>query len=262
MNKTPIGFFDSGIGGISIWNECNALLPYENSIYLADNKYNPYGKKSKDEIIHLCIKNVDYLIKKQCKLIVVACNTATTNAIDELRSKYDIPFIGIEPAIKPAALKTKTKCIGILATEGTISSRLFHETSLRWAKNIHVVKQIGHGLVPLIEEGNIDSPQMAELLKKYMSPMISANIDYLVLGCTHYPFLKKQLINILPKNVQIIDSGYAVAKQLSALLKKHHLENTSKKDPTFRFYANKTSKTLNQFIIRGNGHFITRKVNF
>lgn len=262
MNKTPIGFFDSGIGGISIWNECNAILPYENSIYLADNKNNPYGKKSKNEIIQLCYKNVDYLLKKKCKLIVVACNTATTNAIDELRDKYDLPIIGIEPAIKPAALGTKTNSIGILATEGTITSRLFHETSLKWAKNIKVIKQIGHGLVPLIEEGKIDSIEMQNLLSRYIKPMINENVDHIVLGCTHYPFLKKQLRKILPSNVKVIDSGQAVARQVKTLINEYNLINDSMEIPTLRFYSNKTSRTLKPFIRKGKGHFITRKVNF
>ena len=125
----PIGIFDSGVGGTSIWKEINALLPSENTIYLSDSKNAPYGEKSRQAIIDLSIKNTEFLLNKNCKLIVVACNTATTNAIKILREKYDIPFIGIEPAIKPAALKTKTKTIGILATKGTLNSDLFEKTS-------------------------------------------------------------------------------------------------------------------------------------
>ena len=125
----PIGIFDSGVGGTSIWKEINALLPQENTIYLSDSKNAPYGEKSRQAIIDLSIKNTEFLLNKNCKMIVVACNTATTNAIKILREKYDIPFIGIEPAIKPAALKTKTKTIGILATKGTLNSDLFEKTS-------------------------------------------------------------------------------------------------------------------------------------
>ena len=129
MNKQPIGIFDSGVGGTSIWKEIHALLPYENTIYLADSANAPYGPKGKDAIIALSEKNTEYLLNQNSKIIVVACNTATTNAIKHLRKKYDVPFIGIEPAIKPAALQTQTKAIGILATKGTLSSELFSKTS-------------------------------------------------------------------------------------------------------------------------------------
>ena len=151
MSKRPIGIFDSGVGGTSIWKEIHALLPNENSIYLADSNNAPYGAKGKETITNLCIKNTEFLISRGCKLIVVACNTATTNAINVLRKTYDIPFIGIEPAIKPAALQTKTNIVGILATKGTLSSALFYKTSDLFASNIKVVEQVGDGSVPLIE---------------------------------------------------------------------------------------------------------------
>ena len=207
MKKQAIGIFDSGVGGTSIWREIHELLPKESTIYLADSLNAPYGRKSKEEILQLCIKNTEYLIDKECKLIVVACNTATTNAIKYLREHYDVPFIGIEPAIKPAALQTQTKAIGILATKGTLSSELFHNTSELFAKNIKIIEQVGTGLVELIEDGLHASTEMEQLLKKYCEPMISENIDYLVLGCTHYPYLIPQLKKLLPESVTIIDSG-------------------------------------------------------
>ena len=140
-----IGIFDSGIGGTSIWKEIADLLPHEDTIYLADSKYAPYGKRSKEEIIQLSIKNTEKLLSLDCKIIVVACNTATTNAIKILRSTYDVPFIGIEPAIKPAALNTKTKKVGVLATKGTLSSELFAKTSGLYTQNIEVIEIIGTG---------------------------------------------------------------------------------------------------------------------
>ena len=149
QNKRPIGVFDSGVGGTSIWKEIVAKLPYEDSIYLADIKNAPYGERSKEEIIALSVKNTEYLIDQGCKIIVVACNTATTNAIDVLRANYDIPFIGIEPAIKPAALASKTKAIGILATKGTLSSALFARTSSLYTSELNVVEVIGKGLVEI-----------------------------------------------------------------------------------------------------------------
>jgi glutamate racemase len=169
---------------------------------------------------------------------VVACNTATTNAIHVLRKTYDIPFIGIEPAIKPAALNTKTKAIGILATKGTLTSDLFHKTTNLFASNIKVIERIGEGIVELIESGQLDSEAMKTLLKIYLKPMIDANIDYLVLGCTHYPYLIPILVDLLPNHVKIIDSGEAVARQTKAVLEKNHLLDTQTTQPINQFFTN------------------------
>ena len=248
MNLRPIGVFDSGVGGLSIWKEITTSLPYENTVYLADSKNAPYGEKTKEEIIAFSIKNTELLIKKGCKIIVVACNTATTNAIDYLRTHFDIPFIGIEPAIKPAALQTKTNSIGILATKGTLSSTLFNKTAKKFTKSIHVIEQIGEGLVPLIESGKITSEEMHQLLKKYLNPMLKKNIDYLVLGCSHYPFLIPQIRSIIGNTIQIIDSGRAVAKQTQSILKENQLLNTTKKQASHYLYSNTNSSVLQQFI--------------
>jgi glutamate racemase len=248
MSTQAIGIFDSGVGGTSIWKELNHLLPNESTIYLADSKHAPYGTKSKDAIVALCIKNTELLIEKGCKLIVVACNTATTNAIHYLRSHYDVPFIGIEPAIKPAALNTQTKAVGILATQGTLSSQLFNDTSVLYANGVKIIEQIGEGIVPLVEQGLINSEAMHDLLKVYIKPMLEANIDYLVLGCTHYPYLIPQLLDLLPNHVKIIDSGEAVAKQTKAILTKHDLINTSTRKPQLEFYTNSNPKVLSTLL--------------
>jgi len=254
MNKQPIGIFDSGVGGTSIWKEVNKLLPYENTIYLADSKNAPYGPKGKESIINLSIKNTELLIEKGCKAIIVACNTATTNAINTLRSKYNIPFIGIEPAIKPAALKTKTKVIGVLATKGTLSSDLFHSTSNLYSDGIDIIEQEGNGIVELIEAGKINSKSMYSLLQDYLTPMIDANIDYLVLGCTHYSFLKPHLTTILPQKVKIIDSGKAIARQTKIILAENNLLNTSTENPKLKFYTNGEIHVL--FNILNNKHIV------
>jgi glutamate racemase len=217
-NDRPIGIFDSGIGGTSIWAKIHQLLPSEKTIYLADSKNAPYGQKSKAEIIALSIKNVEFLLNLDCKLIVVACNTATTNAIHELRTKFSVPIIGIEPAIKPAATNSKTQTIGILATQGTLNSELFNKNIEKF-QDTKIIEQVGHGLVQLIENGKINTPEMINLLRSYLSPMIDANIDYLVLGCSHYPYLIPQIKKILPQHIQIIDSGEAVARQTQHILK-------------------------------------------
>ena len=245
-NNQPIGIFDSGIGGTSIWKAIHQLLPNEKTIYLADSKNAPYGQKSKQEIIALSMKNTDFLLEMNCKLIVVACNTATTNAIQELRAKYDVPIIGIEPAIKPAVTHSKTQIIGILATQGTLNSELFNKTTEKY-QDTKIIEQVGHGLVQLIENGDIDSPEMTELLHSYLTPMIEANIDYLVLGCSHYPYLIPQIKKILPDNIQIIDSGEAVAKQTRNILRdKVGFSSAENSEPIF--YTNTNPKVLTEIL--------------
>ncbi len=241
--NNPIGLFDSGIGGTSIWREINQLIPLEDTIYLADSNNAPYGLKTKEEIIYLSKKNTEFLLHKNCKLIVVACNTATTNAIKELRATYKIPFIGIEPAIKPAAINTKTQTIGVLATKGTLTSELFYKTAASFT-NVKIIEQIGHGLVQLIENGEMESSQMTSLLKKYLNPMIESNIDYLVLGCSHYPYLIPQIKKIIPPHIQIIDSGEAVAKQTKNVLQQLNLLRLENKKVSTIFYTNSNANVL------------------
>jgi len=257
-DNNPIGVFDSGVGGISIWKEIHQLLPNESSIYLADSINAPYGQKSKQEIIDLCFKNTDLLLKKGSKLIVVACNTATTNAIKQLRATYNTPFIGIEPAIKPAALNSKTKSIGILATKGTLSSELFHNTSELYSENIKIVEQTGVGLVELIESGNIESEEMINLLNKYLNPMIKENIDHLVLGCSHYPFLIPIIKKIIPKNISIIDSGKAVAKQTETILRNQNALSTNH-NTLNEFFTNSSTTVIRTIL---NDSYPISKLSF
>ena len=246
INNQPIGLFDSGIGGTSIWSAIHELLPNEDTIYLADSKNAPYGKKTKEEIIALSIKNTEFLLKKNVKLIVVACNTATTNAIKELRDLYKVPFIGIEPAIKPAAIQSKTQTIGILATKGTLSSELFNKTVEKY-QDTHIIEQIGYGLVELIENGELNSPEMEKLLHSYLQPMIEANIDYLVLGCSHYPYLIPLIKKIIPNHIQIIDSGEAVARQTQKIIEEKVGKHDVGKSNAI-FYTNTNPKVLTEIL--------------
>ena len=246
INNQPIGLFDSGIGGTSIWSAIHELLPNEDTIYLADSKNAPYGKKTKEEIIALSIKNTEFLLEKNVKLIVVACNTATTNAIKELRDLYKVPFIGIEPAIKPAAIHSKTQTIGILATKGTLSSELFNKTVEKY-QDTHIIEQIGYGLVELIENGELNSPEMAKLLHSYLQPMIEANIDYLVLGCSHYPYLIPLIKKIIPNHIQIIDSGEAVARQTQKIIEEKVGKHDVGKSNAI-FYTNTNPKVLTEIL--------------
>ena len=248
VSSQPIGIFDSGIGGTSIFKEIHQLLPHEDIIYLADSKNAPYGYKSKEEIIALSQKNTELLLAQGCKIIVVACNTATVNAIDVLRSTYNVSFIGIEPAIKPAALNSKNKAVGILATKGTLSSELFHKTSELFAKNIEVIEVIGAGLVEAIEQGNIGQPSTKQLLSQLLQPMLNKNIDYLVLGCSHYPYLIPLLHELLPKDVVIIDSGEAVARQTKNVLQRLSLLEKAQRKASIRFYTNRSEEILKNFV--------------
>jgi glutamate racemase len=254
-DNRPIGIFDSGIGGTSIWAAIHQLLPNEKTIYLADSKNAPYGQKSKAEIIALSKKNTAFLLEMNCKLIVVACNTATTNAIQELRENYTVPFIGIEPAIKPAATNSRTQKIGILATKGTLNSELFHKTTEMY-HDTKIIEQVGHGLVQLIENGEMNSLEMTKLLHSYLTPMIEANIDYLVLGCSHYPYLIPQIKKIVPSNIHIIDSGEAVARQTQKILKDKIGFSSLKKGEAI-FYTNSNPKVLSEIL--GNKYEVIEK---
>jgi len=262
MNNDPIGIFDSGVGGTSIWKEIHNLLPHEDTIYLADSKNAPYGEKSAAQILQLSIKNTEFLLGKGCKIIVVACNTATTNAIDRLREKYQVPIIGIEPAIKPAALQSRSKTVGVLATKGTLSSQLFHSTSENHAKGIKIIEREGVGLVPLIEQGKIATEEIRDLLQTYLNPMLEEGIDYLVLGCTHYPYLVPVLRELLPEKVQIIDSGEAVARQTKAILEKNGLNSSSKKPGRNWFFTNVNSSVLKDLMEDNRTPYTVEELDF
>ncbi|MFY0602993.1 MAG: glutamate racemase [Flavobacteriaceae bacterium] len=257
----PIGIFDSGIGGTSILKEINMLLPNENTIYLSDSANAPYGQKTLQRIIELSRKNTEYLLNKGCKIIVVACNTATTNAIEALRSEYNVPFIGIEPAIKPAALKTFTNTIGILATKGTLNSDLFEKTSSKINKEITIVEQIGEGLVELIENGEIYSKKMTNLLENYIQSILKKNADCIVLGCTHYPYLTPQIKKIAGDNINIIDSGEAVARQAKNILTAQKLVNQSAYKGVYQIFINSNSNAL-KGILGNTSQYIIKEESF
>ncbi len=218
MNKNPIGIFDSGVGGLTVWKHIHQLLPNEKLIYLADSLHCPYGAKSAEEIIELSRANTRFLLNKGCKLIVVACNTATASAIETLRAEFSVPFVGMEPAVKPAAQNTNTGKIGILATKGTFEGRLFKETSQKYAQGIDTLIQIGEGLVELVENNEMDSEKGRKLLVSYINPMIDAGVDQIVLGCTHYPFFIPLLKQLVPKSIQIIDPAPAIALRTKNIL--------------------------------------------
>ena len=248
MGDRPIGIFDSGVGGLSLLRELRSLLPNENFIYISDNAFAPYGALSPEDIRERSQALTHWLCEQSCKLIVVACNTATTNAIESLRKTYQIPFVGIEPAIKPAALQTKTGVVGVLATKGTLSSGLFHETSTAYGQGVQILEKEGKHLVDMIESGMLQSEEMEHLLQTYTQPMIEQGADHLVLGCTHYPFLTPILTRILPQHIKIVDCNGAVAKQVERVLNKKDLGCMSQILGNTTYFCTGDSQTMFQFV--------------
>lgn len=217
--EAPIGIFDSGMGGLSVWREVCRLLPHESVIYLADGKHCPYGDRSKEEIADYTHRAVGELIARGAKLIVVACNTATAVAIDMLREEYEVPFVGMEPAVKPAALSTRSGTIGILATRASLSGELFRATSSRYASRVRILTSVGEGFVEAVEEGRESEPETLEKVRAALSPLLEAGADRIVLGCTHYPFLESAMREVIAdRDVQLIDPAEAVARRVEWLL--------------------------------------------
>jgi len=246
--NNPIGIFDSGVGGLSVWKELVSILPHESVFYFADIANCPYGPRKQDEIEKLASNVVEFLISKNCKLIIVACNTATASAIDFLRSKYTIPFIGMEPAVKPAALNSKTKSIGVLATEGTFNGKLYNNTSNKYAKDVVLNIKVGDKLVEIVEKGLIKEPQTKDHIKTLVKPLIEKDIDHLVLGCTHYPFLIDVLKEVLPSNISIVNPAPAVVLQTKRILKTNNLLRNNNSKPNYNFYSSGSSKVLRSII--------------
>lgn len=228
MNKSKfsIGFFDSGVGGISVLREAVRLLPNENYIYYGDSLNAPYGTKSPEEVRSLSFKAVDKLINMGVKAIVVACNTATSIVIDDLRRKYsEIPIIGIEPALKPAVEYYGKGSIVIMATPMTLSENKFMRLREKYSKTSEIISLPCHGLVEIIEGGNIKGLEVEEYLRNKFKDINTLPISSVVLGCTHYPFIKESLQKVLGKEVAIIDGSLGTVKQLKRILIQNNLLN-------------------------------------
>jgi glutamate racemase len=217
-DQRPIGVFDSGLGGLSVLKALVEQLPSESFIYFADTHWCPYGNRKPSEVRQRSAAISRYLIGMDCKMIVVACNTATAIAIGQLRRSFNIPFIGIEPAIKQAALHTRSGKVGVLATRNTFRGKLYRNTSARFASDKDVMVQVGDGLVEIVEEGRMHTPEADALLRSYLQPMIAAGVDQIVLGCTHYPFLIPLMKSMVPETVVIHDPAPAVARQTYRVL--------------------------------------------
>jgi glutamate racemase len=230
---SPIGVFDSGLGGLSVLRHIRALLPHEDLLYFADSGFAPYGGRPEEEIVERSLAVADFLLKHGVKAIVVACNTATAAAIKALRAQYPaLPLVGVEPGLKPAAALTQTKVVGVLATQRTLASAKFAalRDDLTAVTGVRFVSQACVGLVDQIERGELQSAATAVLVQQYVMPLLEHGADTIVLGCTHYPFVQPLIEDVAAatkREVAIVDTGLAVAKQLGRLLAQHELARTT-----------------------------------
>lgn len=236
-SNAPIGIYDSGMGGLSVRREVCRLLPEESVIYLGDGKNCPYGSRSVEEIRHLSVEAVEHLLGMGCKLIVVACNTATAASIDYLRATYpSVPIVGMEPAIKPACLQTKSRVVGVLATERSLDGDLFRRTAARYGQDIEVITAPGRGFVELVECDKEQSEEAVETVRRAMQPMLDRGADHIVLGCTHYPFLLEALERAAEGyRVTFVDPSPAVARRVKQLLEVNDLLCEAGHSPQYQF---------------------------
>ena len=246
--STNIGIIDSGVGGLSIAKGICLLLPHENLTYVADNHYAPYGEKSADFIYQRMALITQHLINEGCKAIVIACNTATVNAIDKLRQRFAIPFIGVEPAIKPACEQSVNKSVGILATQATSKNHRFLNLVKTHQNGSQVYIQPCPGLVELIEQGQLTSPACQQLLQQFIEPLLAKNIDSLVLGCTHYPFLTEQILALTEQKVNIIETASPVANQLKNILVQQQLLAPKSQLAQHTFYCSKHTTAYQKLV--------------
>ena len=214
----PVGIFDSGLGGLSVLRAVRTLLPNEAIVYAADSLYAPYGERDDDFIADRTLAVCQWLVSQGAKVLVVACNTATSQAISMVREKLPVPLIGVEPGVKPAALQSKTRVAGVLATQVTLRSARFQALLERYAADCRFLCQPGHGLVQAIERCDVGSAELRALLDGYLQPMLDAGADTLVLGCTHYPFLDTLIRDIVGDRLELIDTSVAIARQLERIL--------------------------------------------
>ncbi|MBQ6572154.1 MAG: glutamate racemase [Alistipes sp.] len=239
MNNNPIGVYDSGFGGLSVWRELHRALPRESLIYLGDGKNCPYGTKSEEQIRELAEKAVGDLVERGCKMVVVACNTATAAAIEYLRERFShIPIVGLEPAVKPACAMTRSKVVGVMATERSLEGRKFLSTLERYGQGVEVLKVVGEGFVEAVEADAEQEPRTEELVRRAVEPMIERGADVIVLGCTHYPFLGDVIRRVVgDREVAVIDSGEAVEKRVESLLDKFDLRCAEDNSPKLEFLS-------------------------
>ncbi len=253
-SQAPVGVFDSGIGGLSVVQHLRQELPNEEFLYLADSAYAPYGERSNEELISRSVKITEFFLSRGIKALVIACNTATAAAVAELRQRYpQLIIIGMEPGIKPAAARSESKVVGVLATRSTLQSEKFQKLSSQLAEETQTtfIPQACVGLVNQIEQGDLNSPAILELVRQYVTPLLEKNVDTLVLGCTHYPFVAPQIRAVIAeqlpnaeKTIYLIDTGEAVARRLRSLLEREGLLNLEPSKQTQHLEAWTTGQSL------------------
>ncbi|PCI55083.1 MAG: glutamate racemase [Gammaproteobacteria bacterium] len=237
QRQKPIGIFDSGVGGLSIVRAIKRTIPDENLIYFADTEFSPYGNKTKEIINQRSEDIINFLINQGCKMVVMACNTATVNSINSLRSKFSIPIVGVEPAIKPAALKSKTGIIGILATEQTLESEYFHFLKSKYSQQVKIETKACPKLVSLVENLNHDNEQAMQITEQYIHPLLSKGCDQIVLGCTHFSFLSILIKNVVGDKAAIIDTAVPVAMEVKKRLQSHNMDKNKRVIGTVEFWT-------------------------
>jgi glutamate racemase len=224
MEKNPIGVFDSGVGGLTVLRELRKRMPREDFLYLADQAHAPYGPRPVEDVRRFGFRIADFLLARKAKLIVVACNTISAAALTPLRAAYpDVPFVGMEPAVKPAAAESRSGAIGVIATETTLQGELFAGAVDRYGRDVRVITRTVPGLVERIEAGETGGPALEAMLRERLQPLLAAGIDELVLGCTHYPFAIGALRNVFGPQVKILDPAPAVARQAEKILRERSL---------------------------------------
>lgn len=238
-----IGIFDSGLGGLSVLRTLRKALPYESFVYLGDGARCPYGERSREEVMRFTEEAVERLLAEGCKLIVLACNTATAVAVKSLRVKYpNIPFVGLEPAVKPAALTTKTGIIGVLATKRSLEGEHFRTTAAQYADKVQILTAVGEGFVEAVENNEEHSPAVEAMVRKVVEPLVQAGADKIVLGCTHYPFLQDIIERVAGEGVEIIESSEAVARRVGVLLDEYDMraENGAVQECSYLSFADES----------------------
>ena len=239
MNNAPIGVYDSGFGGLSVWRELRRRLPNESLVYLGDGKNCPYGGREREEIAGFAFEAVERLVKEGVKMVVVGCNTATTAAVKELREHWtDMPIVGLEPAVKPACLGSRTRRIAVLATEHSLRSDMFLDTAARYAEDVVVEKIVGRGFVEIVEHDMEASAEAMDAVRSVVEPLLASGIDKIVLGCTHYPLLKPHIKAVVgDRDIEIIDSGEAVARRVEWLLERYDIAAEADNQAEYRFLS-------------------------
>lgn len=250
MEQRPIGVLDSGVGGVAVMREIRRLLPTEDIIYYADTANFPYGEKSVPHLRSLALRAARFLLHKRVKLIVVACNTLSSAALAALRGNFAIPFVGMVPAIKPASANTRTGKVGVIATEATVQAQVFADLVAQFAEGIIVITRACPGLAGMVERGETDSPEVWRLLHSYLDPMVAEGIDTLVLGCTHYSFLRQAIESIVGGEVTVIDAGQAVARQVERVLRERGLAAARNRPGRVEYHASGDRESFLEVVAR------------